>query len=69
MQKKCRQRKTIERKTTKRGEKYLCHRMIRIFVVYGTSMQSVFFKNLLKIIVYISYTLKVKMTMKGRKTQ
>lgn len=27
------------------------------------------FKNLLKIIVYISYTLKVKMTMKGRKTQ
>ena len=32
-------------------------------------MQSVFFKNLLKVIVYISYTLKVKMTMKGRKTQ
>ena len=30
-------------------------------------MQSVFFKKLLKIIVYISYTLKVKMTMKGRK--
>ncbi len=28
-----------------------------------------FFKNLLKIIVYISYTLKVKMTMKGMKTQ
>ena len=43
--------------------------MIRILEIYGTSMQSVFFKNLLKIIVYISYTLKVKLTMKGRKTQ
>ena len=34
-----------------------------------TDFRGLFFKNLLKIIVYISYTLKVKMTMKGRKTQ